>query len=98
MQVMAGLMSVLSRSPELVDAINSAIVAPRAEVNRRLLERAIARGEISADVDIPTIALVAPSMTAYRLLVTQRPVDREYLLSIIDGVVLPAVGLSAPRA
>ncbi|MBF4573876.1 TetR/AcrR family transcriptional regulator [Herbiconiux sp. VKM Ac-1786] len=98
MQVMAGLMSVLSRSPELVDAINSAIVAPRAEVNRRLLERAIARGEISAEVDIATIALVAPSMTAYRLLVTQRPVDREYLLSIIDGVVLPAVGLSAPRA
>lgn len=98
MQVMAGLMSVLSRSPELVDAINSAIVAPRAEVNRRLLERAVDRGEISADVDIPTIALVAPSMTAYRLLVTQRPVDREYLLSIIDGVVLPAVGLSAPRA
>jgi AcrR family transcriptional regulator len=97
MQVMAGLMSVLSRSPELVDAINSAIVAPRAEVNRRLLERAIARGEIPADVDIATIALVAPSMTAYRLLVTQRPVDREYLLSIIDGVVLPAVGLSAPR-
>ena len=37
-------------------------------------------------------------MTAYRLLVTQRPVDRDYLIAIIDGVVLPAVGLKPPAA
>ncbi|MGD8195797.1 TetR/AcrR family transcriptional regulator [Herbiconiux sp. P18] len=96
MQVMAGLMSVLSRSPDLAQAIDAAIVAPRAEANRRLLQRAIDRGEISPDVDIEAIALVAPAMSSYRLLLTQRPVDREYLLSIIDNVVLPAVGLRAP--
>lgn len=93
LQVMAGLMSVLSRSPELAEAINAAIVEPRAEVNRRLLKRAIARGEIPADCDVEAIALIAPAMASYRLLVTQRPVDRDFLLSIIDGVVLPAVGL-----
>jgi AcrR family transcriptional regulator len=93
LQVMAGLMSVLSRSPELAEAINAAIVEPRAEVNRRLLKRAIARGEIAADCDVEAIALIAPAMASYRLLVTQRPVDRDFLLSIIDGVVLPAVGL-----
>lgn len=97
LQVMAGLMSVLSRSPELAEAIDAAIVAPRAEANRLLFERAIARGEISADCDVATISLVAPAMSSYRLLVSQRPVDREFLLSIIDGVVLPAVGLKAPE-
>ncbi|MFB2583744.1 TetR/AcrR family transcriptional regulator [Herbiconiux liukaitaii] len=97
LRVMGGLISVISRSPELAEAINSAIVEPRAEVNRRLFQRAIDRGEISADCDVATIAMVAPSMTAYRLLVTQRPADRAYFLSIIDGVVLPAVGLAPPR-
>jgi hypothetical protein len=32
-------------------------------------------------------------MTAYRVLVLQKPVDRPFLLSIIDGVLLPAVGI-----
>jgi hypothetical protein len=34
-----------------------------------------------------------PAMIAYRVLMLHRPVDREFLLSLIDGVLLPAVGL-----
>jgi hypothetical protein len=33
-------------------------------------------------------------MTAYRVLVLKKPVDRPFLVSLIDGVLLPAVGLS----
>ncbi|MCS5734062.1 TetR/AcrR family transcriptional regulator [Herbiconiux daphne] len=93
LQVMAGLMSVLARSPELSDAISQAIIEPRAEVNRILLRRAIERGEIAADCDVDTIALISPSMAAYRTLVLKKPVDREFLVSMIDGVILPAVGI-----
>jgi len=93
LQVMGGLMSALARSPELAEAINRAIIEPRAEVNRVLLKRAIDRGEISADSDVETLAMISPSMAAYRTLVLKLPVDREFLISMIDGVVLPAVGL-----
>lgn len=96
-QVMAGLMSVLTRSPELAQAISQAIVQPRAEVNRILFRRAIERGEIPADCDIDAISMVTPSMAAYRTMVLQKPVDREFLLGLIDGVVLPAVGIRPPR-
>jgi hypothetical protein len=34
-------------------------------------------------------------MAAYRTLVQRKPVDRDFLVSIIDGVVLPALGLTA---
>jgi AcrR family transcriptional regulator len=100
LQIMAGLVSVLSRSPELAAAINQAIIEPRAEVNRILLRRAVARGEISPECDIDAVALISPAMAAYRVLVLQKPVDREFLLSVIDGVILPAVGLgpAAPPA
>ena len=38
-------------------------------------------------------------MTAYRTLVQRKPLDREYLIGLIDGVVLPALGLpSGPRS
>jgi hypothetical protein len=57
------------------------------------MQRAIERGEISAETDVETLAMIMPSMTAYRVLILQQPVDRAYLLSLIDGVLLPAVGI-----
>lgn len=98
LQIMAGLMSMLSRDPELADAANAAIVEPRARVNRILMRRAAERGEISADCDIERLALIAPSMSAYRVLIQRKPVDKAFLISLIDGVVLPAVGIAPPKA
>ncbi|MFP3466798.1 TetR/AcrR family transcriptional regulator [Leifsonia sp. SIMBA_070] len=95
LQVMAGITSMLARDPQLVDAVTAAIVEPRASLNRVFMRRAIERGEISPDTDVDTISMIMPSMTAYRVLILQKPVDREFLLSLIDGVVLPAVGLKA---
>jgi AcrR family transcriptional regulator len=96
LKIMAGLVSMLSRNPELADAANRAIVEPRAAINRILMRRAAERGEISRDCDIETLSLVSPSMAAYRVLILQKPVDRAFLISMIDGVLLPALGLSPP--
>lgn len=93
LQIMAGLTSMLSRSPELADAAHAAIVDPRAKINRLFMQRAIDRGEITADVDIELISLISPSMAAYRTLILRKPVDRDFLIAMIDGVILPAVGL-----
>jgi AcrR family transcriptional regulator len=98
MQIMAGLMSMLSAAPELADAANAALVQPRAAANRFLFQRAIDRGEISPTCDVETLCLVTPSMAAFRTLIERKPVDREFLISLIDGVVLPAVGLTPDDA
>jgi AcrR family transcriptional regulator len=97
MRVMAGLVSLIARNPELAEAARNAVIAPRAEINRRFLQRAIDRGEISADIDIPLIASISPSMVTYRTMMLGKPVDRDYLITIVDKLILPAVGLGAPR-
>ena len=94
LQVMGGLVSMLSRHPELADAVRTAVVDPRVRVNRFLLRRAIDRGEIRPDCDVETLALVSASMAAHRVLILRKPVDRRFLISVIDGVLLPAVGLA----
>jgi AcrR family transcriptional regulator len=96
LQIMAGLASLLTSSPELADAVNAAIINPRAAVNRMFLQRAIDRGEISHDVDIETLSMVSASMAAHRTLLQRKPIDRAFLISLIDGVILPAVGLKPP--
>ncbi|MDY0945217.1 TetR/AcrR family transcriptional regulator [Frigoribacterium sp. CFBP9039] len=96
MRVMAGVVTMLSTTPELADAVDSAIVQPRAQANRLLMRRALERGEIDPGTDIESLALVTPSMVSYRVLVLRRPVDRDFLISLIDGVLLPAAGVRQP--
>ncbi|MBF4576755.1 TetR/AcrR family transcriptional regulator [Frondihabitans sp. VKM Ac-2883] len=98
LKVMAGIVALLAHSPEMSAAVNSAIVEPRVEINRRLLQRAVDRGEISGDCNIDELALISPSMVAYRTLILKQPVDRDFLVGLIDGVVLPAVGLRLPES
>jgi AcrR family transcriptional regulator len=95
LNVMAGLVSMLSRSPELAEAAREAIVEPRASASRFLMHRAVERGEISDDCDIDLIALVAPSMAAHQVLMLRKPVDRAFMIKVLDEVVLPALGLRA---
>jgi len=96
-QIMAGVLAMIGQAPELAEAANAAIVQPRATANRMLMQRAKDRGEIAADCDIDTLSLVTPSMIAHRILLLQKPVDRDFLISLIDGVLLPALGIPAPK-
>jgi AcrR family transcriptional regulator len=91
--VMAGIVSMISKHPELTDSLYAIMVEPRARVNRFFLNRAIERGEIPADIDVDMLSMVSASMVTYRTLMLRKPVDRAFLISIIDGVLLPAVGL-----
>ncbi len=95
MRVMAGIVSMLSTSPELAEVAEEALVAPRRAANRVLIERAIARGEISGDVDVDLISSIGSAMVAQRLLMERKPVTRSFLVSIVDRIVLPALGLPA---
>ncbi|WP_159604576.1 TetR/AcrR family transcriptional regulator [Agromyces humi] len=97
LRIMGGLFGMISTSPELAAAAHQAIIEPRLAVNRLFLQRAIDRGEVAADCDIDLLARVASGMSAFRMLVEQQPLDADYLLSLIDHVILPAAGI-APEA
>ena len=95
LRVMAGLMSLLASNPDLAEAAHAAIVEPRLAINRLFLQRAIDRGEISAETNIELIASISQSMASYRLLMLRKPMTRDFALSVLDNVILPAVGLGA---
>ena len=94
LKIMTGLLSMLSKDPELSDTVLSSIMEPRVAANRIILRRAVERGEIPADTDIEAIAVISQAMATYRVMILRKPVDREFILSVLDTIVLPAVGLS----
>jgi AcrR family transcriptional regulator len=93
LRVLLGLASVLARSPELAETIRAAFVEPRVEVTKALFQQAVDRGEVSADHDFDLLARVSTAMVIERALLQHKPIDRRFLISVIDGVLLPAVGL-----
>ena len=95
LKVMAGIVSMIARSPELAAAAQQALVEPRASVNRIFFQRAIDRAEIPADADVERLCMIGPAMVAYNVLMLGKPVDREFLVSTIDTIILPAAGLNS---
>ena len=93
LRMMAGLASMISRSPELADTARAAIIEPRLALNRMLMERARDRGEVPSDADIELAAMIAPAMNAYRVLMLRTPTTREFMVSLIDNVILPTLGI-----
>lgn len=91
LKVMAGLVSTMSHGPQFAAAANAAIVEPWVVANRVLIQHAVERGEIDAPADIATVSHIIPSMAAYRVFIQREPLDRDFLLSLIDVVLLPAL-------
>jgi AcrR family transcriptional regulator len=98
LRVIAGLMSLLAHSPELAETARLSVVEPRVAAHRFLLRRAVERGEISPHCDVDNLSTVTTAMASMRILFESKTIDREFLISLIDGVILPAAGLGAGSA
>src|SRR6478736_5746758 len=55
LKVMAAIVSMIARDPDLAAAAQAALVEPRASANRIIFQRAVDRGEIPADSDLDTL-------------------------------------------
>ena len=93
LKVMAGIVSMIARDPEMAAAAHAALVEPRVGANRIIFQRAIDRGEIAAESDIETLCMIGPAMMTYRSLMLQLPASREVAIATIDRIILPAAGV-----
>lgn len=95
LKIMAGLASMISHDHAFAEAANAAVVEPWADAHLVFMRRSMDRGEIPASADIETLSQVIPSMAAYRALVQRKPFEREFLVALVDGVLLPALGIAS---
>jgi len=88
-ELMSGLMSAVKENPEVAAVFHEQFVRSRVNMMRGLLERAQARGELREDIDLDMVAAVAPAMIAYRKMVAGQRIDDEFVVQMIDTVILP---------
>ncbi|MFF5440709.1 TetR/AcrR family transcriptional regulator [Streptomyces achromogenes] len=92
--LMRGLAMAVHGNPDLLQAFREHLIEPELAELRRVLQRAVERGEVRADN--PATGFVLHMMIgafAARTLIDEQPPTQEFLLSYIDAVVLPALGV-----
>ncbi|MEV0175726.1 TetR/AcrR family transcriptional regulator [Streptomyces sp. NPDC050803] len=92
--LMRGLAMAVHSNPDLLRAFRDHLVEPEMAEFRRVVQRAVDRGEVRADN--PAVEYMMHMMLggfAARTMIDELPPTQAFLISYIDAVVLPALGV-----
>jgi len=59
------------------------------QITRRMLDRAVARGELPADTDPAIFPEVAPAIVFMQIFLNAEPVDDAFLIHLTDDILIP---------
>jgi AcrR family transcriptional regulator len=83
-QAMPALIAAMNRDPALARATREGFLASRRDALQQVLERAVNRGDLRADLDIELALDVLGGPLFYRLLVTGGPIDTQLAEGVVD--------------
>jgi AcrR family transcriptional regulator len=81
----------ISRDAELAEAFEDQVACPKRTAMVELLERGVARGEVRPEAACELYAEILPSMITARIIVQNRGISDEYLVQVVDDVVMPLI-------
>ncbi|EMF50863.1 MULTISPECIES: TetR/AcrR family transcriptional regulator [Streptomyces] len=96
--LMRGLAMAIHGNPDLLKAFRELIIEPEMEETRRMLQRAVDRGEVREDnpaIDYVLHMFIGAFVA--RGMIEDLPPTQGFLASYIDAVVLPALGVSTTQ-
>jgi AcrR family transcriptional regulator len=88
-QLMTGLVAALQKDTDLARVVRVSMMEDKRQVTQRLLDRAIARGELPADTDPRIFPELAPGIIFMRIFLSGEPVDEEFLAHLADDILIP---------
>jgi hypothetical protein len=83
------LLAEVDRDHQFSALLHERVLAPRKGSFLAVLERAADRGQVRREAANPLVAEVGLAMVVQRFLVDGPPVPDAYLVSVLDGVVMP---------
>ncbi|MBC7464014.1 MAG: TetR/AcrR family transcriptional regulator [Actinobacteria bacterium] len=93
-QLFAGLMAASRTDNDLSDLLTKSMADGAGSVHSAVFERAIERGEISANASLETVLEIAPAVITYRLFMSHQNVNRKFIEHLVDDVLLPVLSHS----
>lgn len=79
----------LPHEPELADAFRATFLRSQRDTLKRILERATARAEVSADAPKNMLIELTGAALTYRLMITGDPLDEAFVDKFLSTVLMP---------
>jgi AcrR family transcriptional regulator len=95
-QVMAGIVTALHHDPDFAAEFRTRVVGPKTDATRVIFDRARARGEITADVDVDLLSPALAAIVLHRSFVLGLASDDQTVTRVVDEVIIPAATRSSP--
>ena len=91
LRVLARLGSFFSEHQQLAEEAMAGIYEPWTDVNRKLMRRAIERGELPAGAPVDSACGVIVAMVSYNSLTLRKPFGKAAYSALLDDILLPAL-------
>jgi AcrR family transcriptional regulator len=86
-RTLVGLIAEVQRDPELAEIWRERVVTPVRARNRIMIDRAVERGEVSADIDPEVMLDMLYGPAYHRLLQSHLPLSDRFAQAVVDTVV-----------
>jgi AcrR family transcriptional regulator len=93
-KVIVGVATAAMHDPVLAAALDDLVLSFPRQIIRTVLDRAVARGEISAQRDLSLVPDAASGLNVLRV-ISGRPVDRVWVRRVLEDVILPLAAAPA---
>jgi AcrR family transcriptional regulator len=88
--VLASIVTAINRDTDFAAAYRRDFIGPKLAASRAIYERAKARGEIRADLDIDLVAPALAGIILHRIFILGEQTSPDTITQIIDQIILPA--------
>ena len=88
--ILAAVLSAMHSDEEFAAEYRERFLAPKIDQMRQAFERAQARGEVRADLDLDICAPALAGIVLHRSLVLGEPLTEELVERVLDQIILPA--------
>ncbi len=95
-QIMAGVVTAMHHDPDFAEEFRSRVLRPKIDVARAVFERARARGEITADLDLDLLSPALAGIILHRSFVLGLPADEKTVARVVDEIIVPAATRPSP--
>jgi AcrR family transcriptional regulator len=95
---LGAVLTAMACDPDFSARFREQFIAPKVAVGRAIFERAQARGEIDAEVNIDLLAPAIPGIILHRHFVLGELPTLELVLQVIDQLILPAARVNLTSA
>jgi AcrR family transcriptional regulator len=86
----AAILTAIATDPEFAAAFREEVLSSKLAATTALFERAKARGEIGAGVDVELLAPALAAVVMHRFFLMGEPPTRDVVVRVIDQIILPA--------